>query len=97
MGEHHAFGHARGATGGQDDRVPLLDRLPLPQPDLFTIRTHQSGGPEGAEEGFPGGLGEAGVDGCRRVTGVPDGSEGIDESGATREVDGDEFRHWPVA
>ncbi len=95
--EDHPFGDPRGAAGGQDHGIALFDRLPIPDSDLFAVRPDQTRRPKRVEQGIPGGPGEAGIDGGRRVTGVPDGSEGIDESSATREVNGDEFRHWPVA
>ena len=40
---------------------------------------------------------EARVEGSCGVTGVPDGAERVDEARPSREVECDEFRHWPVA
>ena len=64
---------------------------------VLAVRRHHPGGAEGGQKGVPGGAGQAGVERRRGIAGVPDGPQRIDEAGSPREVECDEFRHWPVA
>jgi len=64
---------------------------------VLAIRCDHPGGAEGGQKAVPGGAGQAGVERRRGVTRVPDGAQGIDETGSPGKVECDEFRHWPVA
>ncbi len=64
---------------------------------MFAIRRHHPGRAEGGQYDVTGGAGQAGVERGGGIPGVPDGAQRIDETGPPREIECNEFRHWPVA
>ena len=60
---------------------------------MLSVRSDDSGGAEGGQQGIPSDTGKAGVEGRRGIAGVPDGPQRIDEARSPREVECDEFRH----
>jgi hypothetical protein len=64
---------------------------------VLAVRRYHPGGAEGGQNGVPGGAGQAGVERRDGVARVPDGAQGVDETGSPGKVECDEFRHWPVA
>ena len=64
---------------------------------VLAIRGHYPGRAESGQQEVTSGAGQAGVERRRGVTRVPDGAQGIDETGSPGKVECDEFRHWPVA
>ena len=93
VGEHDPFGLTRGARGGDDERVALLDGLTVGQGVLLAVGTHDAARSQGVEHGPARHAGQSRVEGCRGVAGVPDGAERIDEAHATGEVECDELGH----
>ncbi len=64
---------------------------------LLAVGGDDTGRSKRGEEGLTSPARQAGVQGCHGIAGVPDGSEGMDETRSSGEVQCDEFRHWPVA
>ncbi len=64
---------------------------------LLAVGRHHAGGAQRAQKRLTSGGGQARVERRHGVTGVPDRAERVDEARTSREVECDEFRHWPVA
>jgi len=94
MGEHDSFWSAGRTARCHDEGIPLRDRQPVRQAVLLAVGGHHAGRSEGGQQGLPGRSGQAGIERCHGVAGVPDGPQRIDEAGAPREVECNEFRHW---
>jgi hypothetical protein len=94
VGEHDAFGFTGRSTRGHDECISLLDREPICQMVLTAIGAHDAGRSEGGQERVPGRPGQARIERCGSVAGVPDGPQRIDEARSPGKVECDEFRHW---
>ena len=95
--QHHALWLARRARGRDDERVAFLHAQPVWEGVLLAVRTDDPGGAQRFEHRPAGDGGEARVQRCRGVSGVPDRPEGVDKPHATREIKCDELGHRPVA
>ena len=82
--------------GRHDDRIALFDRQAARQRVVLAVRRDHPGGAEGGQKRLAARR-EAGVERRGGVARVPDGPQGIDETGSPGKVECDEFRHWPVA
>jgi hypothetical protein len=59
----------------------------------ITVRSDDASGAEGVQKSVASHPGQTGIEGCRRIAGIPDGAQGIDEPCSARKVECDEFRH----
>ncbi len=76
---------------------PASTGQPVRQLALLAVRAHDASRPQCFEQEPLGDRGQPGVERRRRISGVPDRPEGVHKPHPTREVECNEFWHWPVA
>ena len=97
MRQHDTFRLPRRSRGCDDQCVSSLDRDAVRKCVLVAIGTNNTSRAKSVEHRVARDEGKPGVQRSGSVARVPDGAQGIDETGSPGKVECDEFRHWPVA
>ncbi len=97
VGQDHTLGLTRCPRCRHHKCVADLDRNAIGQLALLAVGADDAGRSQGIEQHPLGDRGQPGVEGGRRIAGVPNRPQGVHKPHPTREVECNELWHWPVA